>query len=708
MTSTTLRSLAASAAVAAAGAVAPLQANTLTWTGGDSGLLSSSSNWDAGTSPRPGDTCQFHYAVTLEAEDFDFGDGGLTFENDATLTVLTHFAGSGGIVKRGNGALAVKSTTAGTFTGDVTIEAGQLYLASGSAIRFGHGKIVFAQAAGSGDFIAQGEFYSQSFQNDVEFHGAASNYEIFLCRNATVSGAISSLHDFRIGIAYLGLTVSGDINAPGCTLAIEFPQSWNSCECNLSGSINASLVKKHGKDTTVSGRSDYIDNSLRVEGGNLIVASAGYWGGTNVQVSGSSAVLRLRGSQNLSTLASVQLEDGGKLNLDSACDATVSRLVVDGVAKRPGVYGASNLPDSITGSGTITVSPKTWVGGASGYLSAAGNWSDGLAPQSGDVLAFSGPVELLGETVSLGAQGFTLSSDHAISNHVWFTGSGGIVKRGSGQFYQFGDAGGDFAGGARFEGGSILSLNNRYRPGTNVAGHKFFGTGAVTMHGGYTRIHTGEWACGLTNAIVLSGVAIPSWSDPGWGSLRVDQGDVVLGPVSADADFLFHVRNVDLHVSSIEAPGHMVRFDTYWGNGDSYASGHILDGPVNANVATAGNRTITFNGSSPNPDHSLTLTSCTNVLSSTAFWGGTNVVVSGSGTRLVLTDSGNLSETARISVLSGGKVDISSGVKVQIGALAIDGVEMPAGVYGASDLPGAISGGGKLRVGEGATVIYIR
>ena len=682
--------------------------NTLTWVGSSSGLLSTASNWSPSAVPQPGDTCVFHSATTLEAEDFDFGASGLTLENDATLTVLTHFAGTGGITKRGNGDLAVKNTTAGTFTGDVTIEAGRLNLASGSAIQFGQGKIIFTQASSSNYFITQGDFYSQNLQNDVELRGSSSTYAIYLCRNGWMSGSISSINDFSVGIAYLGYEIAGNINAPGCTVTIEFPQSWNSCECNLSGSINASLVKKHSKDTTLSGRSDHADNSLRVEGGNLIVASAGYWGGTNVLVSGSSSVLWLRGSQNLSTLASVQVENGGKLNLDSACAVTVSSLIVDGVAQRSGMYGASNLPNYITGAGSIIVSPKTWVGGASGYLSAASNWSDGVAPQPGDVLSFSNPVELLNETVNLGAEGYTLSSSHAISNHVWFTGAGGIVKRGSGTFYQFGDAGGDFAGGARFEGGCVFTLKNRYFPGTSTAGHKFFGTGAITLDGGYTRISTGEWACGLTNAIVLSNVTMPNWNDPGWGSLTVDQGNVVFGPISANVDILFHVRNYELHVPSINAPGHTVRFDTYWGNGSSYATGPILDGPVNANVTTAGNRTITFTGSSPNPDHSLTLTTCTNVLSSTAFWGGKNIVVTGASTILALNDSGNLSEEARISVASGGKIKIASGVKVQVAALFVDGAEMAAGVYGAGNLPTVISGEGKLRVGEAGTVMVFR
>lgn len=187
-------------AASAAFAIAASTADTLTWIGGSSGLLSASSNWTSSgnhSSPQPGDTCVFHSAVTLEAEDFDLGSSGLTLENDATatLTVLTHFAGSGGITKRGNGDLAVTSTTAGTFTGDVTIEAGRLYLASGGAIRFGQGKIIFTQASASNSFITQGDFYSQSLQNDVEFRGKTSNYAIYLCRNGWVSGSISSLHD---------------------------------------------------------------------------------------------------------------------------------------------------------------------------------------------------------------------------------------------------------------------------------------------------------------------------------------------------------------------------------------------------------------------------------------------------------------------------------------------------------------------------------
>ena len=701
MNATTLRTLAASAALA----VSTGTADTLTWIGGSSGLLSASSNWTSSgnhSSPQPGDTCVFpSSAVTLEEETFDFGSGGLTFENNATLTVLTHFAGSGGITKRGGGDLAVKNTTAGTFTGDVTIEAGRLLANSGGGVQFGLGTIVFTESSTSHAFM-RGDGWGLTFKNDLEFQGESSGYAIHSSQNATYSGTITSLHDFTINNAYATLNVTGNISAPGRKMTVTCSDTWNSVNSTFSGTINASLVKKSPKDVTLSGRSDYADNTLHVEGGTAILSNSGYWGGTNVQVVGSTAVLRLQGSQNLSMLASVQLSGGGKLNLDSACAATVAKLIVDGVEKDSGTYSAANLPDSITGSGTISVSPKTWIGGAVGYLSAPGNWSDGTAPRSGDVLLFTNAVELLHQTVDVGADGLTLSSSHEIQNHVWFTGSGGIVKRGPRGFYLHGDAGGDFAGGARFEAGSSLHLVNNQSPA-----HKFFGTGPVALDGNRTRIYFDKWACGLTNTVVISNAV--SNDNSGFGSLTVTQGATTMGPIVASSDFEIHGRDHEMHFPSIEAPGHTVRFDTYWGSSAAtFIDGINLDGPVNASVTREGNRPIYFNGSSPNPDNSLTLDSGTNTLSAAAYWGGTNIVVSGATTCLALKGSGNLSETAAIAVSSGGKIDIASGVKVKVGALTVDGVAMADGIYDAANLPSAITGGGKLRIGEGATVLYIR
>ena len=701
MNATTLRTLAASAALA----VSTGTADTLTWIGGSSGLLSASSNWTSSgnhSSPQPGDTCVFpSSAVTLEEETFDFGSGGLTFENNATLTVLTHFAGSGGITKRGGGDLAVKNTTAGTFTGDVTIEAGRLLANSGGGVQFGLGTIVFTESSTSHAFM-RGDGWGLTVKNDLEFQGESSGYAIHSSQNATYSGTITSLHDFTINNAYATLNVTGNISAPGRKMTVTCSDTWNSVNSTFSGTINASLVKKSPKDVTLSGRSDYADNTLHVEGGTAILSSSGYWGGTNVQVVGSTAVLRLQGSQNLSMLASVQLSGGGKLNLDSACAATVAKLIVDGVEKDSGTYSAANLPDSITGSGTISVSPKTWIGGAVGYLSAPGNWSDGTAPRSGDVLLFTNAVELLHQTVDVGADGLTLSSSHEIQNHVWFTGSGGIVKRGPRGFYLHGDAGGDFAGGARFEAGSSLHLVNNQSPA-----HKFFGTGPVALDGNRTRIYFDKWACGLTNTVVISNAV--SNDNSGFGSLTVTQGATTMGPIVASSNFEIHGRDHEMHFPSIEAPGHTVRFDTYWGSSAAtFIDGINLDGPVNASVTREGNRPIYFNGSSPNPDNSLTLDSGTNTLSAAAYWGGTNIVVSGATTCLALKGSGNLSETAAIAVSSGGKIDIASGVKVKVGALTVDGVAMADGIYDAANLPSAITGGGKLRIGEGATVLYIR
>ena len=87
-------------------------ADTLTWTGGASGALSSAANWTsdgAHTSPQPGDTVKFTRATTLTAETFDLGSGGLTIENDADVTSSVKFTGSGASAT--SAPMATRSTT---------------------------------------------------------------------------------------------------------------------------------------------------------------------------------------------------------------------------------------------------------------------------------------------------------------------------------------------------------------------------------------------------------------------------------------------------------------------------------------------------------------------------------------------------------------------------------------------------------------------
>ena len=131
---------------------------------------------------------------------------------------------------------------------------------------------------------------------------------------------------------------------------------------------------------------------------------------------------------------------------------------------------------------------------------------------------------------------------------------------------------------------------------------------------------------------------------------------------------------------------------------------------VDANIVKTGNRTMFLNGSSANPDHSLTVSQGTCSIAAAGYWGGTNVVIGASATSLALNGAGNLAPEAvvRIDTTGGAKIAIASGVKVQIAKLFVNGVEQTPGVYSASNLPAAISGAGRLSVGVSATVICVR
>jgi hypothetical protein len=107
-----------------------------------------------------------------------------------------------------------------------------------------------------------------------------------------------------------------------------------------------------------------------------------------------------------------------------------------------------------------------------------------------------------------------------------------------------------------------------------------------------------------------------------------------------------------------------------------------------------------LNGSTTNPDNSLTVSNGTCSIAAAGYWGGTNIMVEATATAFSLDGSANLAPEAviRIDTTGGATIDIASGVKVQIARLFVNGVEQVPGIYTAATLPGTISGNGKLLV----------
>ena len=714
------------------------QADTLTWKGGSSGKFSEASNWTSAATggeaaPQSGDTVVFpSSSVELTAETFNLGSAGLTIENPAALTSHVTFTGSGGIVKRGVGHFIQMGDAGGTFTGGARFENGRLVLknryltgSTGTGKKyFGSGEVELVNSGSVHPIIDYDEWTSGltnavrvTGSNTATTDGASTT---FYGHNpiTQLAGPIVATGNFTIYQAYGTTTHPASISAPGHTVVVNSRYVINNKQAvkiTLNGPIDASVRKINPGPLTLGGVSPGLGNSLMLEGGTNEITSAGYWGGTNIVVKGATSVpsvLLLQGVQNLNPMATVSISSGGSLSLAAQCRVIVCKLVVDGVEQPGGVYTASSLPGTISGSGQIRVigsDMRLWTGGASGYWSEPSNWLDGVVPKSGDACFFQNGTSLLNEEVDLGEAGFTIFNTASISNHVTFTGSGRIVKMGFGQFFQMGDAGGTFTGGVRFEDGQLV-LNNRYLTGTSgSAGKKYFGSGEVELVNGsaHPKIDYAEWTSGLTNAVRVTGANTKT--DTNSTFYAHNAVSTSLGPIVATGDFtIYQSFGTFTHSAPISAPGHTVVVNCTRVNSNSTAVKITLNGPIDASVRKINPGPLTLGGVSPGLDNSLSFEGGTNTINVAAQWGGTNVVVSGASTLLKLTAAGNLSADATVSVTGNAKIEIASGVRVSVGGFSIGGVQQPRGIYTAENCPGTITGAGRLRVGLPGLSIVIR
>lgn len=83
----------------------------------------------------------------------------------------------------------------------------------------------------------------------------------------------------------------------------------------------------------------------------------------------------------------------------------------------------------------------TWKGGTSGDFSAAANWTSAAtgndaAPQPGDTLKVTSSTTFTDGAFNIGSAGITIENSAELTNNVAFSGSGRLVKGGSGRWYQ--------------------------------------------------------------------------------------------------------------------------------------------------------------------------------------------------------------------------------------------------------------------------------
>lgn len=486
----------------------------------------------------------------------------------------------------------------------------------------------------------------------------------------------------------------------------------------MARAVDANVKAKGVGLLLLSGNSPASGNTLTVENGNCEISASAFWGG-DVAFSGSTANLTLRGEANLSPSAGISIDEGCTAKLYMAGGrATVKSLTIGGVPVEDGTYTAATLPAAI-GSGVLTVNSAkrtVWIGGmtgtGSGYAEGTpqsffdpANWDNGV-PAAGDTIVVTNSTAqwnrhvffgTSGETLDIGAKGITIDNTGWIKCAVKFTGSGKIVKVGSGVFGVSIDS--EHSGGTEIYTGAFLS----YR------GSLGFGTGPVEFiaSASATPMLSGDvaWAAGITNALVFSGPVA------GYKVFSPGNEFHFRGPISSTHDFEIEGRNgqVFFH-QDILAPN-----CTFTVNANKTANEnnppHInFAKSVDANIVKTGNRTMFLNGVTTNPDNSLTISQGTCTIASAGAWGGTNIVISSGATALTLNGNGNLAPEAVVSITTtgGAKINVASGVKVQIAKLFVDGVEKAPGIYNASNLPAVVSGAGRLSVGVSATMITFR
>lgn len=725
-------------------------AKTTTWTGGATGKagtaksFTDSANWDNGV-PAPGDTVVIncssawdnpvyigHEAGSTDtAETFDMGSAGLTFDISSSYTkLLVNFTGSGRIVKTGVGMLGFACESA--FTGGIEVRDGK--------VESWVGNKRLSVGTGTVEFIADGttpgvgsDAYGSGFMNAFSFSGDDSDYvaydggQLFY-----VGSAMSSTHDLTFKPSNGGVRFYGPISAHGHTITLWSTRATASSVVSfeLQSSVDASLVAKGNQKLTLSGSSPNPENSLEIQDGMCQIASGGFWGGTNIVLSGTTTNLTLNGSGNLSSNAAITIAPGcpARIFVENSAAVRVRTLSVRGTAIAEGVYDAGTLPGVISGSGVLLVGGTagkrtTWIGPVTGGSSSssvggtpqslfdASNWDNGV-PVAGDTIVITnagawnkevyiGTGDGAGEDAfDLGTVGLTVETtltSTRVRFGIPFTGDGRIVKLGPG--YLGAEVDSSHAGGTLIAQGAFES----YRQGGTLS----FGTGSIKFfcpRNDYPRIGIDPWGCTLANDLAFMGAT---------GSdlvIQAGQQYTFNGNIVAEHDMVFTATSYTTTFNgTVSAPGRTITINANKAT-DTNPPDFVFKKAVAGNLVKNGNKAATLQAASGTADDTLTVNGGTVAIAAAASWCGTNVVVGASAVALVLNGDGNLSPEAVLGIdtTGGAKIEIASGVKIEIAKLHVNGIYLKSGVYSAENLPAAISGGGKLKVGISGFAIFFR
>lgn len=341
-----------------------------TWIGGAAGAWSEGANWSTGVAPKGMVIARFTNEVELAAEEFDFGEDGVCIWNSTNLIQGTAFAGAGRYRKFGSGQIEYRANS--SYTGGTLLTDGCAYLGNTKftpqAFGAAEGVVELTRNMdGTGPFFSFGA-YQVPIANKIKFVGETKVVDetkgarIRISNPVCLKGDVESDSDFLIFSEWGWMHADGDFRAPGKT--ITFKEDYKADvpgpdPSYFAGAIDAALVKKGTASLELRGRSSGETNVLTAAGGNLRLTAEAAWEGPVVVKDGG--LLALDGRDNLSSAATLTVEEGGKVEIAEGVGVRVNTLVLNGQKMPVGVYSAANQPAFLGGAGHVVVGKSTVI-----------------------------------------------------------------------------------------------------------------------------------------------------------------------------------------------------------------------------------------------------------------------------------------------------------------------------------------------------------
>ncbi len=448
-------------------------------------ILSGANTYSGGTTVSSGQL----QGTTTSLQGSIANDASLIFDQSTDGTYGDTISGTGTVIRRGSGVVTFSGNS--TYTGETAIEGGTLRVNGGSAIG-DSSRVVLSNTAGAIFDLAGGSETIGSLSG-----GGASGGNVTLGSgtlttggdgtSTTYDGVISGTDGSLISVGAGTLTLTGANTYSGGTMVSA--GGLRGTTTSLQGSIanNASLIFDQSSDGTYSGSLSGSGTVTR-RGSGVVTFSGGniHTGDTIIE----SGTLRVSGGSAIGDSSRVILSNasGAMFDLDGSSE-TIGSLS----------GGGSAGGDVTLGAGTLTVGSDHTDSTYGGIISGTG----ALVKTGGGTLTVTGAHTYSGGTTVSGGelQGTTTSLQQAITNNAIvsfdqsfagtyagsITGSGDLIKRGSGTVTLAGNVNLSGGTGVGINRGSILlGSDNVISSSTNL----FVGDGAsLNMDGKSVRIN---------------------------------------------------------------------------------------------------------------------------------------------------------------------------------------------------------------------------